>query len=260
MFESVREVLRYDSMIRNMVRREIRGRYKGSALGFLWNFITPIMQIVVYIMVFSIVFRVNIENYYLYIITGMVPWIFFSDSLTSGSGTIVENSQLVNKIYFPRAVLPISVVLSKLVNMLISLVFTFIVIAVAGTGVSWTALLVLIPAVILLFFFTLGLTFILAGLDPYLRDVQYIVNVVMMLMIWVAPIMYTHDQFDSPIFNLILSINPFTYFCDIFHDILYYTVIPDILTMVVATGLTAVAMIVGWWAFHKLEHEFAEVL
>ena len=95
MFESVRELLDHSPMIHNMVKREIRGRYKGSALGFLWNFITPIMQIIVYILVFSIVFRVDIDNYYMYIITGMVPWIFFSDSLIYGSGSIVDNYQLV---------------------------------------------------------------------------------------------------------------------------------------------------------------------
>lgn len=260
MFESIRELLDHSPMIHNMVKREIRGRYKGSALGFLWNFITPIMQIIVYILVFSIVFRVDIDNYYMYIITGMVPWIFFSDSLIYGSGSIVDNYQLVNKIYFPRSVLPLSVVLSKLVNMLISFGFTFVIIAVTGYGVSWTALLTLVPAIILLFFFTMGLAYILAGLDPYLRDIQYIVNVLMMLLIWMAPLMYTHEQFDNQFFNLILTLNPFTYFCDIFHGILYSKIVPDLMTWVVTSGLSVASIVVGWMAFNKLERDFAEVL
>lgn len=260
MFESVRELLDRAPMVQNMVKREIRGRYKGSALGFLWNFITPIMQIIVYILVFSIVFRVQIEDYYMYIITGMVPWIFFSDSLISGSGTIVDNAQMVNKIYFPRSVLPLSIVLSKLVNLIISFGFTFIVIAVAGYGVSWSALLALIPAILLLFVFTLGLTFILSAIDPYLRDVQYIVNVLMMLLIWVAPLMYTHDQFDSQFFNTVLAINPFTYFCDIFHSILYYKIIPDSTLWIITSALSLSAILIGWRVFHRLERDFAEVL
>ena len=260
MFESVREVFKYGPMIDNMVKREIRGRYKGSILGFLWNFITPIMQIIVYIMVFSVVFRIDIENYFLYIITGMVPWIFFSDSLISGSGTIMDQSHMVSRIYFPRAVLPISVVISKLINMIISLAFTFVVIAVTGCTISFTALLFLIPATILLFFFTLGVTLVLAGLDPYLRDIQYITNVLMMLLVWVAPIMYTHEQFGEPLFNTILALNPFTYFCDFFHDILYYAVIPNVTTVLICSGLAITMMVLGWIAFDRLQREFAEVL
>ena len=260
MFGTVRELIDYKPMVHNMVKREIRGRYKGSALGFLWNFITPIMQILVYILVFSIVFRVNIENYYMYIITGMVPWIFFSDSLVSGSAAVMDNAHMVNKIYFPRSVLPMSVVISKLVNFLISLVFVFIVIAVTGYHVSWQALLMLIPAIVLMFLFTLGITMVLSAIDPYLRDVQYIVNVLMMLMVWVAPIMYTHQQFDNPLFNIALSINPYTYFCDMFHDILYYAVIPNGMLMTIVTSLSILSIIFGWLIFHRLDRDFAEVL
>ena len=113
MFESLRESRAYGSMIRNLVKREIRGRYKGSVLGFLWNFVLPLMQIIVYLMVFSVIFRQDLEDYYAYLIVGMVPWFMLCDSMVSGAGSVVDNSQLITKIYFPRMVIPISVVLSK---------------------------------------------------------------------------------------------------------------------------------------------------
>ena len=97
MFESVKELFFYKGMTRSLVKREVRGRYKGSMMGFLWNFITPLVQIAVYIMIFKMIFRVDIEHYEIYIIVGMIPWIFLSESMISGSGSIVSNSNMVTK-------------------------------------------------------------------------------------------------------------------------------------------------------------------
>lgn len=91
MFEPLKEIWNYRFMISSMVRREIRGRYKGSVLGLLWNFITPLMQIIVYIMVFSLIFKPSIPHYEFYLTSGMIAWIFFSESVSDGSGVIVSN-------------------------------------------------------------------------------------------------------------------------------------------------------------------------
>ncbi len=114
----LREIYDYRQMIFSLVRKELRGRYKGSALGFLWTFINPLLQLCVYTFVFSIVMPNNIDKFYLYLFVGLIPWLFFSGSLTGGAASIINQKDMVKKIYFPREVMPIAYVTSNFVNML----------------------------------------------------------------------------------------------------------------------------------------------
>lgn len=260
MFETLHELIEYRSMVFNMVKRDIRGRYKGSLLGFLWNFVLPLMQIIVYILVFTIIFRQNIEHYYVYLIVGMVPWFMFSDSVNYGSGSVVDNSQLITKIYFPRSVIPVSIVISKLVNFAISMVFVFIVLIAGGHGLDPIALIGLPLAVACLFLFSMGLTMILAALNVYMRDVQYLVSVILMMLIWMTPIMYVHSFVDNDFFQMILAINPLTYIVELFQDVLYWKVLPSWDIALIATVESLVALCAGMYVYAKLSVDFAEVL
>ncbi len=255
-----RELWEYRPMLYNLVKREIRGRYKGSALGFIWNFLLPFAQIVVYIMVFTIVFSQSIEDYYVYLIAGMVPWIMFSDSLVAGSGSIVDNSQLVSKIYFPRAVVPISVVVSKFVNFLISIGIIYIILIIGGHGVNPITLLILPIAAILLLLFSLGLALLLSALHVYLRDTMYMVTVITMIWIWMTPIMYIGTNISNTFFQTILTLNPMTYFCEMFQYIFYWSAIPSGLCMAVCIILAFAALFIGCYIFNRLSKNFAEVL
>ena len=260
MFESLKELVNYRCMIRNLVKREIRGRYKGSILGFIWNFIVPLVQILVYIMVFSAIFKPGIDNYAIYLTAGMIAWLLFSESLVDGSGTLVANSDLLKKIYFPRSVLPISIVLSKLVNYVITLAVFFIIVAVMDFGVSYEALLLLLPCIIIFVIFLIGAALFLSAINVYFRDVQYIVSVAMMAWIWLTPIMYVRDQFDNAIFNFIIKFNPMTYFIDMFQAILYWKVAPTGITITLCILMAVVSLVVGSLVFKLLEKKFAEVL
>ena len=260
MFESVAELYQYRSMIRNLVKREIRGRYKGSVLGFLWNFITPLIQILVYIIVFTAIFKPSIENYPLYLISGMIIWIWFSESSTDGSGTLVANGDMLKKIYFPRIVLPISVVLSKMVNFLIMVALFFIISFSMGYGVSLEALLWLPIVVVISLFFILGFVLIMSALDVYLRDVQYILTVLMMALIWMTPIMYSSEGIESELLNMILTVNPLTYLVHLYQSVFYWKAAPSMTDLVISLIITVVLMIVGLIVFNRLEKDFAEVL
>ena len=260
MFEFIRELYQYHSMILNLVKRDLRGRYKGSLLGFLWNFVLPLMQILVYIMVFTIVFRQNVEHYYVYLIVGMIPWIMFSESINSGSGSVVENSQLITKIYFPRSVIPVSIVISKFINFLISMTIVFAVLAIGGHGFSTGPLLLIPIAIACLFMFSLGLAVLLAAADVHLRDIQYLINVLLMMWIWITPIMYVPDSIDSAIFNLILDINPMTYIIELFQDVLYWKIIPSFEIIMISAIESIVMVVIGFWIYQKASADFAEVL
>ena len=110
MIQTVKEVLQYRTMIQTLVHRDLRGRYKASFLGFMWTFIVPLCQLLVYTLVFSVILKSQIEKYYLYLFVGLIPWNFFSNCLTGGASCVIQQQMLVNKIYFPREVIPISYV------------------------------------------------------------------------------------------------------------------------------------------------------
>lgn len=247
-------------MIKSLVHRDLRGRYKGSILGFLWNFITPFMQMAVYILVFSTIFRAGIEDYAVYLIAGLTPWILFSDSVTEGSGVMVANSELLKKIYFPRAVLPISLLLSKTVNFIISLAIVLVITIAVGHPINIEALLFIPIALFLLMCFILGMLLLLSSINVFLRDIQYITTVVIMVVVWLTPIMYVWQSFDNSTLNFILTINPLTYYIELFHDIIYWGVIPNLHNLGLCALGAAVSLGIGAYVFNKLQFKFAEVL
>ena len=120
--KTIHELYEYRTMIGSMIRRDLRGRYKGSALGFAWTFLNPLLQLAVYTLVFSMIMRAGIKDYYLFLFVALIPWIFFSTSVSAGASCVMAQKDIVKKIYFPREVLPISHVTCQLVNMLLSMV------------------------------------------------------------------------------------------------------------------------------------------
>ncbi len=123
----LRELYDYRTMIASLVRRDLRGRYKGSVLGFLWTFVNPLLQFFVYTVVFSVILKNDIPRYYLFLFVALIPFLFFSSSLTGGATAVLSQKDMVKKIYFPREVLPISYVTTCFVNMLFCFVIVFAV-------------------------------------------------------------------------------------------------------------------------------------
>ena len=116
MWQELKEIYLYREMLRNLVARELRARYKGSFLGFLWTFLNPLLMLVVYSIVFSFVMRVQVEKYTMFLFVALLPWNYLSQSVLQSAASLVQNANLVKKIYFPRAVLPLSVVAANMVN------------------------------------------------------------------------------------------------------------------------------------------------
>ena len=129
-----KEIYQYRQMIFSLVKKDLRGRYKGSVLGFLWTFINPLMQLVVYTFVFTYIMKAGIDKYYLYLFVALIPWIFFSSSITGGSSSIVAQKDLIKKMYFPREVIPISYVTSCFVNIQLCFLIIFPVMVISGHG------------------------------------------------------------------------------------------------------------------------------
>jgi len=261
MITRMKEIFNYSDMVRSLIKRELRGRYQKSVLGFLWSFISPLCQIAVFTFVFTYVFPSNIPNYYIYLMTGMIPWQFFSDSISQGACAIIHNADMTKKIYFPREVLTISSVSAKFINLLLSMIVVFCFVLFSGIGFS--------PIVVLLLFvllieyaISLGFALIFSSITVYLRDMEHIVNVILMAWIWATPIMYSPDTLAEQYqwIASLLRINPLTSVMYLFRDILYHHQIPETIDWLLPMTWGILLLIVGEFIFRRLEGNFAEEL
>ena len=253
----LQEIYDYREMIYSLIKRDLRGRYKGSVLGFLWTFLNPLFQLIVYTIVFSVIMRMPYDDYYLYLFVALIPWIFFSTSVVGGAGCIWAQKDMVNKIYFPREVLPISFVVCQLINMLLSFIVIFAVLIVTGHGIRLAAIAYLPIVVMVEFVFALGITMLVSSVTVFLRDIEYILNIIIMAWQFLSPVMYGVDMVPEEI-RPIFSLNPMTSILVVYRDIFYYKQIPDIRTLLLATVLGVVILIIGVFTFEKLKRKFSE--
>lgn len=254
-----KELYSYREMIFSLVRRDLRGKYKGSFLGFLWTFVNPLLQLFVYTFVFSIVMRNGIEKFYLFLFVALVPWIFFSTSVTGGANVICAHKDMVQKIYFPREVLPISFVTSQFVNMLLTFLVIFAVLLVTGFGINLQAIIYLPIIFIVEYLLALGMTLIFSGLTVYFRDLEFILGIVTMAWMYATPVVYSVELVPQEL-QALYYLNPMTSITIAYRDILYYKRIPELSTLTTAFVLGVIFVVAGEMIFSKLKRHFAEEL
>ncbi len=255
----ITEIYTYREMIFSLVKRDLKGRYKGSMLGFFWTFLNPLLQLAVYTMVFSTIMRSGVKDYYLFLFVTLIPWIFFSTSLSGGASCILAQQNMVKKIYFPREVLPISYVTSQFVNMLLSFIVIFAVLLLSGYALRIEAILCLPLVMTVEYVLALGFTMIMSAVTVYVRDMEYILGILTMAWQFLTPVMYAIDQVPQEV-RWIFRINPMTYVITAYRDILYYGNIPKLETLAFASVTGVVMLIAGWMIFSCLQRRFAEEL
>lgn len=254
--EVFKNLYQYRELLKTNVQKEIRGKYKGSFLGVLWSFLNPLLMVLVYAIVFPYIMRTQVDNYLVFLIVAIIPWNYFTTCITSGSNCVWINGGIIKKVYFPREILPISVVLAGLVNFLISCLIILIFVIFGGIGLSWNILWLPVIA-ILQSFFSLGLLFILSAINVYVRDVEYIVNFFVNLVFYATPILYTVDMFPVK-YRWILNINPMTHFMNAYRNIFYYQARPQMSSLLYLFILSVLVLVIGYAIFRKLEKGFAE--
>jgi ABC-type polysaccharide/polyol phosphate export systems, permease component len=254
---TLREIYEYRTMIVSLIRRDLRGRYKGSALGFAWTFLNPLLQLGVYTVVFSIIMRAGIEDYYLFLFVALIPWLFFSTSVSAGASCVMAQKEMVKKIYFPREVLPIAHVTCQLVNMLLSFVVVFAVLLLSGKGISLQALLYLPIVIVAEYFLAISITMIVSAVTVYLRDLEHVLVILTMAWQFLTPVMYSIDMVPEEL-RSIFNINPMTPIIVAYRDILYYKRLPEIGNLLYGFVLSTILLVIGWLVFGRLKKHFAE--
>lgn len=257
MFKTLHEIYEYRTMISSLIRRDLRGRYKGSVLGFAWTFLNPLLQLVVYTLVFSTIMRAGIEDYYLFLFVALIPWIFFSSSISAGASCVIAQKEMVKKIYFPREVLPIAHVTCQLVNMLLSFIVVFAVLIFSGKGISIRALLYLPIVVVAEYLLAISITMIVSAVTVYLRDLEHILAIFTMAWQFLSPVMYSVDMVPERLRKL-FYMNPMTPIIVAYRDIFYYKKEPEIATLLHGGIFSIVLLIIGCFVFERLKKHFAE--
>ncbi|NOZ05912.1 MAG: ABC transporter permease [Chloroflexi bacterium] len=263
----IRELVTYHDLIHNLVVRDLKVRYKHSALGILWSLMNPLLMMLVFTVVFTVMMPNNeIKRFPLFILCALLPWNFFSGAIMGGLSSIVNNGHLIKKVYFSREVLPLSVVLSNLVNFLLSLLIVPIFMLIYHT--LPTIWLIWLPVVILIqVIFTLGLVLFLSTVDVYYRDTAMIMEVLMLAWFFMTPIFYPLSILPhyKVVLGLTLDIRRLTYIINPMasiiasYRVIIYSGAPPALDFIARTAVTSLVVLLGGYAvFNRFSPYFGE--
>lgn len=251
-------------LIRNFVARDLRSRYVGSFMGFFWSVIHPIVLLVSYTFVFQVIFEIRphpdsgTTSFPLFLFCSILPWLFFQDTLQRSSTVIIDNTNLVTKTLFPTEILPLTVMLAGLVNHLIGFGILLVIIIFATGKIS--AFILLLPLYLLaLMLFALGLAWLVASLNVFIRDISQVLFVVLTFWFWFTPIFFPPERFPQNLMFLV-DWNPMAYIITGYRDCLLRMQQPDLKALAILMGLSLAVFISGGMFFRITKREFVDVL
>jgi lipopolysaccharide transport system permease protein len=258
--DSLRAAWGYRDLLRHLVLRDLRHKYKGSSLGFVWSLLHPLLMAAVYSVAFRFITPNGIAHFPVFLLSGLLPWMFFSAALAGAVGSIADNSALVRKVAFPRLILPLSAVASQFVQFL--LMYTVIVPLMVAFGVGTSpALLALIPLILLQLVFTIGLALVLATAYVYARDTRHLLDVGLQVWFWITPIVYSATLLRLPrLLTELLRWNPMAHFITGYQDIIVNHNTPSVMAFALLTVVAAVTALTGWLVFARYQRRFAELI
>jgi ABC-2 type transport system permease protein len=208
-------VWRYRELLAGLIRKELKVKYKGSSLGFFWSMLNPAMYLLVFYVVFQVILGSGIPYFTVYLLSGLLAWNLFNASLMGATGSVVGNGALVNKVYFPREILPLAAVGANVVHFCLQLMVLLAALAIFRYDVDFGYLWLAPLAIVVLLVVAAGLAILLAALNVYFRDLQHLMELAMLAWFWMTPIVYPWqlpaDQLASRgIPTLVTLLNPVT--------------------------------------------------
>jgi len=254
MIEFVRETYRYRELIWALAMKELRIRYKRSVLGFLWALLNPALLMLVLTLVFSNLMRFPIPHYAIFLLSVLLPWTFFSQSLSYAVESIVGNGDLIKKVRVAKLVFPVAAVVSNLINLGLSLIPLALLVPLLRHPFYWTWLYLPVP-LLALTIFTLGMTFFFATANVYYRDVSHILQIVLSAWFYVTPIIYPLD-FIPMKYKWIFKLNPIIYVINQFRLAVYYGMLPKASSIAASFVCGFISLFIGFAIFRKYQDDF----
>jgi homopolymeric O-antigen transport system permease protein len=259
------DVFRHGELFRGLFRRELRVRYRGSTLGLAWTLVYPIGLMISYWLLFSLLLKaVSIENYPLFVISGLISWTFFQSAVQMSSTSLLGQANLVKQVRFPRQLLPLSVVatnLTTLLAMLAIIVPINLIVRPETRTTFWVAIPLLVPLIAL----ASGLAIIVAGATVIFRDVEHLLATILVPWFILTPIFYTFDQLPGLTENeLVADIlyygNVMAPMVEAIRDPIFFGELPAATDVLYSVGVAIGSLVLGAWVFSRLEDRMAATL
>lgn len=248
---------KYSFLLKQLVSRDFKVKYKRSVLGVFWSLLYPVLTMAVMALVFTNVFKFTTPgvNYLAYLMSGLVMFNYFSEASNLAMSSVVANFSLINKVYMPKYIFPVSKCVFVGINFLLSLIPLYVILLATGTGVNLYH--IFLPyAYVCLFLFTVGFSLILSSVAVFLRDMFYIYGVVISLWTYMTPIMYDIAIIDKPALLFIFKLNPLYWIVYFVRRIMLYNTIPEINAWIYCALVAIVAMVAGIVVFKKTQDKF----
>jgi len=253
------EAIRYRALIRNLVTKDLKVRYKNSALGFLWSLLNPLLMMVVFTFVFTQILNQDIPKFPVFVLVALLPWNWAAAAVTIGTSALIDNRALITKVYFPRVLLPISVVCSTMVNFILSLPALFLIMVVFR--VEFTPWILYIPVIVLVqAIFLAALVMFLAPLNVYFRDTLVLVDVGLTAWFFMTPVFYPIESVAPNLTAWMYRINPMAAIVAEYRTILYHGGVPDPLFMARTGATSLVLLVLSYIFFNRLNRNIGEQL
>ena len=253
MIQNLLTLFRYSELIKTLVSRDLQVRYKKSILGYAWTWLDPLMTMFVFILVFDIILSIKVEHFPVYLLTGLIPWIFFSNSIGGSLNSISGNAPLIKRVYYPREIFPITITLGSLVNMFLSLLVLIPIILIYRIEINFNVLFLPI-SIIFLFFITLGVTLFFSCLNVFFRDISYVVPFIIRLWFYLTPIFYVIEgRIPEHYLNIYMILNPLAVILSLFRASLMGYSFPAIQYVCASFLISILVFLVGYTFFKKNE-------
>src|SRR4029453_9547815 len=255
----------------NLVLRELRGRYKRSALGWTWSLLNPLSTVLVFSVVFAFFLNIDppvghpsgLHNFAMFLLCGLLPFNYLSNGMNGALDSLLSNSNLIRKVYFPREVLVISTIGALLVTMLVELSVLCVILLLFGNMVlPWIPMVLVLVAIETVF--VLGIGLMLSVLNVYFRDVKHFIGIAMQAIFYSLPIVYPIKVVENaaartsfPILRL-YTLNPLVRMIDAYRAVLYDLRFPALSDVLYFSGWAVVLLVTGLMVFRRLDRRLAE--
>ena len=260
----LRNLVERRTLLFQLVRRDFKQRFVGSAAGWVWGLIHPVVLLISWVFVFQVCLHTELppnsvtQSYPLFLFCGILPWLLFQETVTRSASSLLDHAGLITKTVFPAEIVPVSIFLSSLINHLLALGLVVIVVGLyVGHFSLWMLSLPLYMALIGLF--AVGVGWIVASLQVYLRDTVQVLTVVLTFWFWVTPIFIDEKQFP-PQARFLLHLNPLAFLVTAYRERLLSYRLPNIHDFLVVAAYAVTAFIIGGLFFRHLKRGFADVL
>jgi ABC-2 type transport system permease protein/lipopolysaccharide transport system permease protein len=252
MFKEITEAWRYRAVVENFTWTALGVRYRKSFLGYLWTVLSPMLKYAIMGIVFEIVGKFNMPNYYGFMFLGSIYFGFFSTVVSSSTTAFIANEHYIKKIYVPKLVFILNIVMYEIVNFILVLVAILSLLLLMGQVTLSITWLFVPVAIVITIAALVGLSALIAVATVYFRDLQHLVDILFQALFFATPIFYPLEALEkSPLFSLIARMNPVLYFINMFRDPLTKNVWPDPISVSISIVFALLMLILGTWTVNR---------